>query len=385
MPVKPANRTSKVTLFAFLLLLGGPTLALAQQVIGQLEGEDYTVRGEVSLATVEGRSVAVLASGNEVNVRHGTALLHLFEGGEITFCGPMTVSLLKGSSGLTLALGAGQLYLRLPRPILVNLYTPQFIIGLMESLGNEREVALALDAEGTLSVKAVRGAVTLREQLGAGALVVPEGAEWQIKNGRLQSADAVPGGCTCSPSAFAKRRPEISGETQVETAAAKPLGTAHLEASGPEAPSRAPQEQRKESRLPNAVATVSSPVGGPGEIPRKESPAVEWQIIMPPLVYMPERVSSAESGSTLAERANSSAQDLSPFREALAMAKELRLQPAMFIGQVIPLPIPGTRMQISGATAVPQADVQSKSAKKAGGFGAKLKGFFRRLFGGSRS
>ena len=376
--MKPAKRTSKLGLFGFLLLLAGSTLTSAQQIIGQLEGEDYTVRGDVSLATVEGRSLAVLGSGNEVNVRNGAALLHLFEGGEITFCGPMTVSLLKGSSGLTLALGTGQLYLRLPRPILVNLYTPQFIIGLMESLGNEREVALALDAAGTLSVKAVRGSVTLREQLGTGALVVPEGAEWQVKHGRLASADAVPGGCTCSPSAFAKRRPEVSGETRVETAVARPSERVQPETSPAEAPSKAPQEPKRETLVPSVAATVSSPLGRPDEIPRKESPAVEWQIIMPPLVYMPEKLNPAE-------RVNSSAGDLFPFREALAMAKELRLQPAMFIGQVIPLSITETRVEVNRATAVLQADVQSRSAKKAGGFGAKLKGFFRRLFGGSRS
>ncbi len=372
--------------FVFLLLLRGSALALDQEGIGQLEGEDFTVRGQVSLATVEGRSVAILASGNEVNVRRGAAQLRLLEGGEITFCGPMTVSLLKGSSGLTLALGAGQLYLRLPRPILVNLYTPQFVIGLMESLGNEREVALALDATGTLNIKAVRGSVTLREQLGAGALVVPEGAEWQIRNGRLQSADAVRGACTCSPSAFTALRPEAFApmdrgkqETQAATAAGKLLDMVQT------APETSP-EKGKESSPPGGLASpLPAALGVPRETPRKEPPPVEWQVIMPPLVYVPERPGSPVSGSPAAAGGGPSTEDLFPLREAIAMAKELRLQPAMFIGQVMALPVPERQAQMAGATGASPADVQSKSAKKGGGLGAKLKSFFRRLFGGSRS
>ncbi len=373
MPARPAKRIGGIAICAFLLLLAALTPARGQEGIGQLEGEDFTVRGQVSLATVDGRSVAILASGNELNVRGGAAQLRLFEGGEITFCGPMTVSLLKSSSGLTLAFAAGQLYLRLPRPILVNLYTPQFVVGLMESLGNEREVGLALDAAGTMSVKAARGSVTLREQLGGGALLVPEGAEWQIKNGHLQSADAAPGACTCSPSAFSKRR----GEAGVETAAAKPSDTVQ---TLPEAAPTTSHEQRKEGPPPGGLATPSPLASTPGETPRKEPPPVEWQVIMPPLVYMPEKPASPEAGAL-----KPSTEDIFPFAEALAMAKELRLQPAMFVGRVIAVPIPEMRRETARTPGASRSDAEYKGAKRGGGVGAKIKSFFRRLFGSSRS
>lgn len=373
MPARPAKRIGGRALLAFLLLLGGWAPARGQEGIGQLEGEDFTVRGQVSLASVDGRTVALLASGNELNVRRDAALLHLFEGGEITFCGPMTVSLLKSSSGLTLAFGAGQLYLRLPRPILVNLYTPQFVIGLMESPGNEREAGLALDAAGTLSVKAVRGSVTLREQLGAGALLVPEGAEWQVKNGRLEAADAAPGACTCLPSAMAKRR----GETGVESVAAKPSDTVR---TLPGASTTTSQEQGKDSPPPGGPAAPSALAGAPKETPRREPPPPAWQVIMPPLVYMPETPASPESGAV-----KPSTEDIFPFAEALAMAKELRLQPAMFVGQVIAVPLPETHRQRAGSPGASRADGENKEAKRGRGVGAKIKSFFRRLFVGSRS
>ena len=377
MPARSAKRIGGRGLFIFLLLLGGWAPAQGQESIGQLEGEDFTVRGQVSLVTVDGRTVALLASGNELNVRRDAAQLHLFEGGEITFCGPMTVSLLKSSSGLTLAFGAGQLYLRLPRAILVNLYTPQFVIGLMESPGNEREAGLALDAAGTLSVKAVRGSVTLREQLGAGALLVPEGAEWQVKDGRLQAADAAPGACTCLPSAIAKRRPEASGETGVESVAAKPSDTVR---TLPGASPATSQEQGKDSPPPGGLAASSALTGAPKETPKREPPPPAWQVIMPPLVYMPETPASPESGAV-----KPSTEDIFPFAEALAMAKELRLQPAMFVGQVIAVPLPDVHRQKAGSPGPSRADAEYKEAKRSRGVGAKIKSFFRRLFVGSRS
>jgi hypothetical protein len=128
-------------------------------------------------------------------------------------------------------------------------------------------------------------------------------------------------------------------------------------------------------------------VAAPKETPYEQPQRDVWQVIMPPLVYMPETLMETGAGAV-----QPSTESIFPFAEALAMAKELRLQPAMFVGRVIVLPISEPPREVATSSAASRADTSptvggagDQASKRRGGFGARIKSFFRRLFGGSRS
>lgn len=353
--------TRAAALAVSLLLLTFPMFAqTAPETVGRIEGDDIAVKGQVSLLREGGRNAAELASGAEVTVRTGLARITLADGGEIDICGPAQLTVLKSGGSLTLALNQGRVHARIGSTPALTIYTA-LVVAVPISVGQEaRDATIGVEADGSLGVVATHGAVRLEQQLTGQSIVIPERGEVVLPGGQLEALREARGACVCEP-IFTR------GETPVP----KP-----------------PQM--------GAVA-VNSGEGAKPNDPKKElpKPATEeprWTVVMPPLAFDASKPPPA----------------LEPRPETILLVREVRVRPALvFTGRVEkPQKIKTPKKQKASASAAEKASSEKSSIetqaaaiesapaeakteaapaleqKASSGFGAKVRNFFRRLFGG---
>ncbi len=341
--------------------------ALAQSVpetVGRIEGDDIAVKGQVSLLRESVLNTAELSSGADVTVRSGLARITLADGGEIDICGPAQFTVLKSGGSLTLALNHGRVHTRMGSTPAVTIYTALVVAAPISVGDGPRDATVGVEADGSLGIVAAHGAVRLEQQLTGQSVVVPERGEVLLPGGQLEALREARGACKCEP-VFARG----------ETPAPKPpqMGAVAVNAGD----TTKPENSKKEPPKPAA------------EEPR-------WTVVMPPLSFDATKPPPA----------------LEPRPETILLVRELRVQPTLLITgrvekpQKIKLPQKqmaaesagensSTARSVSGttpaATATPSAqssqtdgtaDTSSVEQKSGGGFGAKLRNFFRRLFGG---
>ena len=353
------------TLCVLLLLPVPPSFAQsAPETVGRIEGDDLAIKGEMSLVREGGRSAAELVSGAAVTVRSGLARITLAGGGEVDICGPAQFTVLKSGGSLTLALNQGRVHVRIGNTPAVTIYTAVVVASLISVGESSRDVTLGVEADGSLCVLAAHGAVRLEQQLTGQSLVVPQSGEVALPGGQLEALRDARGVCRCEPvfarAAPAPKPPQVGAVALSSESGAKP------------------EDKKKE---PPKLAT--------------EEP--KWTVVMPPLTFDASKPPPA----------------LEPRPETILLVREVRVQPAVvFTGRVEkPAKIKAAKKQKAEAAAAasarsepstvetqPPAAVTSpaeeaKSAnakaendsadekKSSGGFGAKLRNFFRRLFG----
>ncbi|MBI1750626.1 MAG: hypothetical protein HY234_00075 [Acidobacteria bacterium] len=352
-------------MLCLLLLLPAAHLRAqsAPEMVGRIEGDDIAVKGQVSLLREGNRSATVLSSGAEITVRTGAARITLEGGGEIEICSPAHFTVLKSGGSITLALGQGRVHLRLGSSPALVIYTALLVAAPLGVGDGPREAVAGVEADGSICILAARGAVRLEQQLTGQSLVVPENGEVLLPGGQLDALRENRGGCRCE-----------ARIASAEITAPKPAQVGVVATHAGDAAK--PDDARKEPPKP---AT---------EEPR-------WTVVMPPLTFDASKPPPA----------------LEPRPETILLVREVRVQPALvFTGRVEKRPkIKAPKKQKTSAPAAEAATQTSteKSASEAqppasiatpatdakaenlptverksgGGFGTKLRNFFRRLFG----
>ncbi len=342
---KLAARTiARAAEFGVLVLLSVFPLQAqtAPETVGRIEGDDIAVKGQVSLLREGGRNAAELVSGAEVTVRSGLARITLADGGEIDICGPAQFTVLKSGGSLTLALNHGRVHARIGSTPAVTIYTA-LVVAVPISVGNgPRDATIGVEADGSLCILAAHGAVRLEQQLNGQSVVVPEAGEVVLPRGQLDALRQARGVCQCEP-VFARKDPAPTppqmGAVAVNSGEGAKPGNSKKEP---------PQPAREEPR---------------------------WTVVMPPLAFDASKPPPA----------------LEPRPETILLVREVRVQPALVVtGRVEkPQKVKAPKKQKASAPAAISAQTETKvedatavEQKVSSGFGAKLKNFFRRLFGG---
>src|SRR4029077_5343808 len=182
---------------AWLTAAAGGSDNPAGDTVGTIEGEAISLQGPMSVEVVNGQVKTVLRSGNDIRVKSGRARLDLVEGGQIAICGPAHLSVLKSGGSLTLALDTGIIALHIEGKPALTVYTAQ-IQARPIAIGNgPQEALIGFEAPGTMCVKSSTGAIRLEQQLTAQNVIVPQGGDVLVKDGRLEGLQNTPGHCSC--------------------------------------------------------------------------------------------------------------------------------------------------------------------------------------------
>jgi hypothetical protein len=260
LPIAIAAITALVWFFgvAFVTSAGRPDQP-GDDTVGAIEGDAIALQGPMTVEVIHGQIKTVLRSGNDVRVKSGQARIDLVEGGQIVICGPAHLSLLKAGGSLTLALDSGSIRAHIDRQPALTIYTAQIQAKLMAVGDAPQDALIGFDNPGAICVKANSGAVRLEQQLGGQNLIVPQGGDVTIQNGRLEGLQNTPSHCAC--------------ESQLAKAANNPPEISRLAT-----PEEIQQRDQEVKKAPPAPEEEKDPPPKP-----KEEPV--YQVFMPPLAY----------------------------------------------------------------------------------------------------
>jgi hypothetical protein len=243
------------------LLLAFPALALAQAekpVVGRLVGENLVVLGPAGETFIgEGDSKRV-TSGSEVRVQSGEARLELVRGGLIRICSPAHFTVLGSGGQFTLALDSGRVEAVPSGTTRLAIYTAQIVARPVKIADEPEEFAVGVEAGGAMCVRAAGGAVELEEQLSGKKLVVPQGGEILLPNGRLAGIREARGACRCQ-----LEMAELPSLPPASTAEASSGRAAPMERGQffpPVAPSRRSMAPAPPEIAPSAGAPAAQPL-----------------------------------------------------------------------------------------------------------------------------
>ena len=352
---RPAARTVRaVGLLAALgvaAIWASPARAQgAEMPVGRITGDDISVRGEVHVVNENGHSYTSLSSGSQVTVRSGRARIELAGGGgEIGICGPARFSLVRAGTSLTLALDYGRVRARVADPANLRIYTPQVQASPIAAAGRADDLNVGLDENGKLCVHAASGALRLEPQFGGENLVVPQGMEATLRDGQLTSLSGTPQACGCDAL-------DVRRQTQPTPANA----ASRIPLRAGEQPAAEPASQPAEEKAPKPEPSA------PGEQPI-------WKVYMPPLTYNAgdEKSAGPAKGASLPP----------PNPQMALLFREVYVEPVIvWRGEVEAPAHPAPAAK--GAKTAPAAASSDQQPAKKPSFGARLAGFFRRLFGG---
>jgi hypothetical protein len=263
-------RSIRFALASGATLLMGTSLLLAAprpdepayDVVGVIEGEAIVVSGSMNVEVVNGQARTTLRSGSDVRVKSGQARIDLVEGGNIVICGPAHFSVLKSASALTVALDSGTIHAHIKREPRLTVYTAQVQATSVAIGDGPEDLLVGFDADGTLCVRAVSGAVRLEQQFTGQSAIVPQGGDVLIANGQLDAVRTASGHCSC--------------ELQVE----KDLPPPAPPATTPEVGVLASKE---EIRKKQDEATPQPQPPARQKVAATQEPI--YQVFMPPLAY----------------------------------------------------------------------------------------------------
>jgi hypothetical protein len=294
------------------------------EIVGRIEGDDVSVKGQVSLVRAGERKKAELASGSEVTVRTGQARLTLADGSEIDICGPAQFSVLRSGDSVTVGLNHGRLHARISPAAPLAVYSPVVVFTPISIDGRAREFVIGLEPQGGMCVQTPHGALRLEQQLTGTSIVVPQSSEVALPEGHIDALREAPGSCRCDV---------VLVEDKPQPPPAR-IATASTRA--------------ETERKPDAPPAIEEP---------------KWTVVMPPLTF------------------DASAPQPPPVNpEVASLIREVRVQPALiFRGRVEDRPAALPQPVKAGAKQ------KNESAPKKDGFFQKIGGFFKRLFGGGKS
>ena len=306
-------------------------------VVGRIEGDDLEVVTKTPTGIETDAAPTVVASGSDVTLRSGHALLLLNAGGEISICGPAHFHLIKSSGAVTLALDYGRVHPSLESTDGFTIYTPTIVATPIAIAGGPRDMTLGLEPGGEMCVLTARGAMRVEPQFSDQSMIVPQGGTVSLVSGQIDSLHADASACSCD---FPRAHMESP----------KPAPPPHsLPASevGALAPPLPPQRRRSENSPPPS-ASAGEPV---------------YTVLMPPLSF------DASSPEPPPE----------PAPETILLVREVRLRPSVeFRGHVNPAPSQEVAVHVSPPSPAPADDRPPESQP---GIFDRVRNFFRRLSG----
>jgi hypothetical protein len=313
-------------------------------VIGRIEGEDLEVATTTPTGIERDASPTVVASGSDVTLRSGRALLLLNAGGEISICGPAHFKLIKSGSAVTLALDYGRVHPSLETSDAFTIYTPTIVATPIAISGGYRDLTVGLEQSGEMCVLTARGAMRVEPQFSEQSLIVPQGGTVSLSGGQINSLKADPSACSCD---FPRAHLE----------APKPVPAAPAHAQPPvDVGTLAPPIEPKSRRV-QSIAPPSAAAGEP-----------VYTVLMPPLTF----------------DANSPEPPPAPAPETILLVREVRLRPSVeFRGHVNPAPAPASA-QAEPAPASPPPSLETPRPPQPG-FLDRVRNFFRRLTSASQT
>jgi hypothetical protein len=341
-------------LFAALAVVAAYAVAANAQSdapIGRIEGDNISVKGEVTVVNENGHTYTALTSGSQVTVRSGRARIELAGGGEIGVCGPARFSLVRAGTSLTLALDYGRVRARVANPAELRIYTPQVQASPMAASGRADDLSVGLEESGKMCVHASSGALRLEPQFGGDNIVVPQGTEAILQDGQLASLSPAARMCGCDALDSKREAPAIPP---------------------PNAASRVPLVETAPTAQPNPPAAQKKPPQPPPSTPG-EQPI--WKIYAPPLTY-DASAANAPSGPAKGEPMPP------PTPETALIFREVVVEPTIVWRGTVEEP-PKPAPPIVAEKTPPPADTKPVvEPDKKQSFGSRISGFFRRLFGG---
>jgi hypothetical protein len=266
--------------------------------IGRIEGDDLEVVTNTPAGVEKDAAPTVVASGSEVTLRSGHALLMLNAGGEVSVCGPARFKLIKSSGSVTLALDYGRVHPSLETSDGFTIYTPTIVATPIAISGGRRDITLGLQESGEMCVLTARGAMRVEPQFSDQSMIVPQGGTVSLAGGQIESLQTDPAACSCE---YPRARLETPKAPALPEHSQPPVEISAL------APPVPPQRRRIDN-IPPPSASAAEPI---------------YTVLMPPLSF------------------NAAAPEPppQPAPETILLVREVRLRPAAeFRGHVNPAP-----------------------------------------------
>ena len=320
-----------LTVLAALSFRGGKTSAQdLPVVVGRIEGDDLEVVTTTPAGVETNAAPTVVASGSEVTLRSGHALLLLNSGGTVSVCGPAHFKLVKSAGAVTLALDYGRVHPTLESPDIFTIYTPTIIATPVAISGISRDLTVGLDRDGEMCMLTARGALRIEPQFSDQSLLVPQGGSVTMSGGQIESLRGDPSSCSCEfPRASMERAKPAQPPREIS------------ELSHPRQ-----TEQKKADNASPPPASTEEPV---------------YTVLMPPLSF----------------DANSPTPPPDPDPETILLVREVRLRSSsIYRGHVNPAPA----QESIAPPAPPQPNVNRPIAPQPG-FLDRVRNFFRKLTG----
>jgi hypothetical protein len=366
--------------------------------VGRIEGKDISVESTVSIGSGVGQSApgALVSNGSIVTVHSGHARLTLFAGGQVQICGPAKFTMLQTNGAITLALNFGRIRVQLPHDSSLRVFTPNIVATPLDISGGSRDVAVGLNLDDSLCVRATSGAIQLEHQFSGEKLIVPQTGEFFLNAGALLPVAGVTGSCGCDE---AENTPII-----VPAPAAPPqyaVVVSRPAASAQPAPRPLPAPEFATPQPPSMIAAVP-----PAELAKPE-PDFDLQLLAraseahplappspskdvvqaPPDPPAPTYVSTTTAASALTYIAPELRPPYDPGPDVILLIRQAQIAREWeFTGHVnAPEFALAVQHALGQSTAQPPASTHQKESKpatqekKKGGFWAALK----RAFGGS--
>jgi hypothetical protein len=312
-------------------------------VIGRIEGDDLEVATTTPSGIERDNAPTVVASGSDVTLRSGHALLLLNAGGEISVCGPAHFKLIKSSGAVTLALDYGRVHPSLETSDGFTIYTPTIVATPIAISGGARDLTLGLEENGEMCVLTARGAMRFETQFSDQSMIVPQGGTVSLSGGQIESLKVDPSACSCDYPRAHMESPKAAPARQTQA----PVDIGAL------APPLPPQPKRTENSPPPSTS-AGEPV---------------YTVLMPPLSF----------------DANSPEPPPAPAPATILLVREVRLRPSVeYRGHVNPAPTPAVAHPAPPAAAEAPATSDDLPPKSPPGLLDRVRTFFRRLTSTSR-
>jgi hypothetical protein len=339
---KPAQRirnwlklfaSLSLAVFAVISFRSGKTSAQNfPALVGRIEGDDLEVVTETPTGVETNAAPTVVASGSDVTLRSGHALLLLNSGGSISVCGPAHFKLVKSAGAVTLALDYGRVHPTLESSDIFTIYTPTIIATPIAIAGATRDLTVGLDQGGEMCVLTAQGAMRVEPQFSDQSLIVPQGGTVTMSGGQIDSLRGDPAACACD-------FPRASMELEKPVPPAREIAVIN-------------RPREPEPKKPGTVTPPPAP---------KEEPV--YTVLMPALNF----------------DASSPTPPPDPDPQTIVLVREVRSRSsAVFRGHVNPAPV---QASLAPPAVVPARAAEDRPAEPAPGFLDRVRNFFRRLAG----
>ncbi|HEY2645556.1 MAG TPA: hypothetical protein VGI34_01215 [Candidatus Acidoferrales bacterium] len=307
-------------------------------IIGRIEGDDLEVVTKTPTGTETDAGPTVVASGSDVTLHSGHALLLLNAGGEISICGPAHFRMVKSSGALTVALDYGRVHPSLEVGDAFIIYTPTIVATPIAISGGPRDMTVGLDENGEMCVLTERGAMRLEPQFSDQSMIIPQGGTATLVEGQIMSLQTKASACSCEYPRARMQSPKATPPVRSQP---------DREVSTLAAPQ--PPEPKKNENAPPPASPNSEPI---------------YTVLMPPLSF---DAKSPEPSSAPP-----------PAPEIILLVREVRLRPpAEFRGHVNPAP--AKVVESSAPVATPPPTPASQPSKPQPGFLDRVRSFFHSL------